>query len=173
MTTNLLLKSLFKLSLLVSVVLATAQQPAPKVDLAALRKEMTGVVAAWDHARTTLDKATMEKMLAPDFYVQLGEKKMTRKEFIDGSAQVSERVKLARFHTDIMPVTPKNDLCELVITEKLEYEIKMPDGKTDTVYSLWITRDGWAKTDAGWTAKYSEAIGNQNWRNQKPPITAW
>jgi hypothetical protein len=47
------------------------------------RKIIVDLNREWGKARVAFDKPTFEKMLAPDFYVQLPEQKLTRREFID------------------------------------------------------------------------------------------
>ncbi|OGU57011.1 MAG: hypothetical protein A2V66_05445 [Ignavibacteria bacterium RBG_13_36_8] len=123
----------------------------------------------WGKARVEFDKETFEKMLAPDFYVLLGDRKLTRKEFIDQISTQSPGVKLTRFDASVLTVKPRGDEWIAVIHEKLE--IETVNGK---IYSLWITRDGWKKVDSEWVITFSEAIGYEYWRGgEKPLFTDW
>jgi hypothetical protein len=137
------------------------------------RKIIVDLNAKWGKARVDLDKATMEKMLAPDFYVRIGEQKISRKDFIDQISTPNPSGKLLRFDVQVLTVMRKGDHWDAVIAEKLEGEGKGPDGKQHHSYSLWITRDGWKKVGDEWVALYSEAVGNQFWRDQKPPVANW
>jgi hypothetical protein len=63
-------------TLLAVIVTASAwAQSAPAVSSAEARKTI--------QARVALDKNTIERMLAPDSYVQTPDRKLTRQEFID------------------------------------------------------------------------------------------
>ncbi len=121
----------------------------------------------WGRARVALDKATFERMLAADFFVQLQDRKLTREEFIHGISSYAPGVKLARFDASVLTVRPAaNGEWEALILEKLEFE---KDGKK--IFSLWITRDGWRKTDAGWRIAYSIEAGSEWWADgsRRPP----
>jgi glyoxylase-like metal-dependent hydrolase (beta-lactamase superfamily II) len=53
--------------------------------------------AAWSRARVNVDKDVFEKMLAPDFYAQFPDRRLTRQEFIQRISNPSPGVKLTRF----------------------------------------------------------------------------
>lgn len=149
----------------------TAQEP-PEVR-AAVRKEITAGYDLWGKARLAFDKPTYDKMLTPDFYAQLPQRKLTRNEFIDAIATKNPQVKFLRFDSQILSLTKEGDTWIAVITEKMEIEIKGKDGQPDSKrYSLWITRDGWKKPDGHWMVAFTEAIGTETWR-EKPPIPGW
>jgi hypothetical protein len=110
----------------------------------------------WGTARVAFDRPTFEKMLAPDFYVQLPEQKLSRREFIDEISAPPRSGKLTRFDVTIFTV-----------------EFALAEGK-GTVYSLWVTRDRWKKFGDRWMALSSEAIGNESWRDgARPPFRDW
>jgi len=140
-----------------------------------IRDELTAVYGRWEKARTSFDTATFEQMLAPDFFCQIGAQKMTRAEFL---AQISVKqpgAELTRFDSDILTLRQDKDGAWVaVITEKLEFEGKGPDGKPNHVYSLWVTKDRFKKTGEAWQVLSSEAIGNENWSGgELPPFADW
>src|SRR5882672_5179757 len=107
--------------LAVIVTAAAGTQSAPAVSPAEARKAI--------QARVALDKNTIERMLAPDLYVQTPDRKLTRKEFID--AIFSRPYTLTRFDATVLTVEPRaNDWAALVL-EKLEGEIKDNSGQND------------------------------------------
>lgn len=168
-----ILTTMISIALFALLVVPTSQNT-QKVDLEAVRKDLNETYKIWGKARVDLDNKLMDKMLATDFYVLLApDRKMTKKEFIDGNSKPLDTIKLVRFESDIMTIMIKKDITEAVITEKLEYDVKTPEGTTARVYNFWVTRDGWKKTDSGWVAQYSEAVGAQGWRGTKPPIPNW
>ena len=60
---------------------------APKLTTAEARRIIADGNREWGRARVALDRAAFEKTLAPDFYVQLPDRKITRQRRIglDGS----------------------------------------------------------------------------------------
>jgi len=147
-----------------------AQAPST-LSRAEARKIIIDLNREWGKARVAFDKPTFEKMLAPDFYVQLPDQKLTRQEFIDEISARSRGGKLTRFDVEVFTVEPSGDAWVAVIEEKLEFA--RADGK-GTVYSLWVTRDRWKKFAERWMALSSEAIGNESWRDgAKPPFRDW
>jgi len=123
----------------------------------------------WGKARVEFDKETFEKMLAPEFYVQLPNRKLSRKQFINVISYQQPGVKLSRFDATVLTVSRAADGWVAVIHEKLELETA-----TGKIYSLWITRDGWKKVDNQWFITFSEAIGSEDWRGgEKPPFSDW
>jgi hypothetical protein len=69
--------------LAVIVTAAAGAQSDPAVSLAEARKAIEAGYVQWDKARVAMDKNTIERMLAPDLYVQTPDRKLTRQEFID------------------------------------------------------------------------------------------
>ena len=69
--------------LAVIVTAAAGAQSAPAVSSAEARKAIEAGYTEWAKARVALDMNTIESMLAPDFYFQLPDRKLTRQEFID------------------------------------------------------------------------------------------
>lgn len=140
----------------------------------AVRDELLGVNAAWDEARRSFDVAAFERMLAPDFHVQMGNERLTRAQFI---AEISTRrpgVELTRFDTRLLTLAPEDGHWVAVVEEKLEATLRGPDGTPRTSYSLWITRDRFRKQETGWVTLSSEAIGWETWSGgEQPPFDDW
>jgi hypothetical protein len=160
------------MSFLSAAALAPAQET-PRLTPSEARKIIADGNIAWGKARVALDQATFQRMLAPDFYVQLPDQKMTRQQFLDRISSNPPAGKLTRFDASVLTVTPSASIggWVAIIQEKLEYERADGQGKT---YALWITRDGWKKTGDRWVVTFSEAVGNEFWRDgAKPPFRDW
>ena len=63
--------------LAVIVTAAAGMQSAPAVSSAEARKAIQACYIEWDKARVAMDKNTIERMLAPDLYVQTPNRKLT------------------------------------------------------------------------------------------------
>ncbi len=153
-------------TLLAVIVTATAwAQSAPAVSSAEARKAI--------QARVAMDKNTIERMLAPDLYVQTPpDRKLTRQEFID--AIFSRPYTLTRFDATVLTVEPRGNDWAALVLEKLEGEIKDNSGKTIKIYVIGVVRDGWGKlNDNQWTLLWSEQLGQQLWEEEIPPIANW
>lgn len=164
--------------ILVSTVLAVivtatvGAQSAPAVSSTEARKAIQAGYVEWDKARVAMDKNTIERLLAPDLYVQTPDRKLTRQEFID--ALFKSSVTLKRFDATVLTVEPKGNDWAVVVLEKLEGEIKDKDGKTSKVYVVGVARDGWGiLNDNQWTLLWSEQLGQQRWKDESPPIANW
>ena len=164
--------------ILVSTVLAVivtatvGAQSAPAVSSTEARKAIQAGYVEWDKARVAMDKNTIERLLAPDLYVQTPDRKLTRQEFID--ALFKSSVTLKRFDATVLTVEPKGNDWAVVVLEKLEGEIKDKDGKTSKIYVMGVARDGWGKlNDNQWTLLWSEQLGQQRWKDESPPIANW
>jgi hypothetical protein len=145
------------------------EAPAPSI-----RDELTAVYDRWEQARTSFDESKMEELLAPDFFVQIGPERLTRTQFIDEVSVKRPDALLTRFDADILTLTREKDVWVAVITEKLEFDVKGPDGKRELVCSLWVTRDAFRKDDAGWRIVSSEALGWESWGGGRaPPFADW
>jgi hypothetical protein len=138
-----------------------------------VRDELTAVYAEWAEARTAHDKEVFERLLAPDFWVQIGANKLDRQRFIDEISVTKAGSKLARFDPQILTLAQEQGVWVAVITEKLEFETTLPDGTTSKIYSLWVTKDRFQKDGERWTILSSEALGWENWANAKPPLPDW
>jgi hypothetical protein len=148
-------------------------QPAPKLSLAEARRIIADGNRDWGRARVALDTAAFERTLAPDFYVQMPDKKISRSEFLAMISANPPGAKLVRFDASVLTVepAPASDGWVATIQEKLEFE--RADGK-GKAYALWITRDGWKKSADRWVVTFSEAIGNESWREgASPPFRDW
>jgi ketosteroid isomerase-like protein len=170
----LLVSSLASLPVLLA---RAAPTPAPRqaaTQLAEVRAELEAVSEAWDAARTSFDTAAFERMLAPDFWVQIGTEKMTRAEFIALVSTRRPEAQLARFESEILTLQKEGERWVAVVQEKLEVETRAPDGTTGKAYSLWVTKDSFRKDGASWTTLSSEAVGWQGWNGgELPPFDDW
>lgn len=157
-------------ALLVVIVTAAAwAQSAPAVNSTEARKAIQAGYVEWGKARVALDMNTIERMLAPDFYFQLPDRKRTRQEFIDGLPSL----KLTRFDASVLTVEPRGNDWSVLIFAKGEVEIKDKEGKTSKGYIALVARDGWRKSnDNQWTILSSEPLGQQRWQ-ERPPIANW
>ena len=159
------LRGRIPVSTLLAVIVTAAAwaQSAPAVSSAEARKAI--------QARAAMDKNTIERMLAPDLYVQTPDRKLTRQEFIDGI--FNRPYTLNRFDATVLTVEPRGNDWSVLIFEKVEVETKDKDGKTSKGYRVLVARDGWRKlNDNQWTLISSEPLGQQRWQ-ESPPIANW
>ena len=157
-------------TLLAVIVTAVAgAQSAPAVSPAEARTAIQAGYATWAKARVALDMSTIERMLAPDFYFQLPDRKLTRQEFIDRVPSL----KITRFSETVLTVEPRDNDWSVFIFAKAEIETKDKEGKTSKEYRVLVARDGWRKlNDNQWTLLSSEPLGQQRWQ-ESPPISNW
>ena len=155
--------------LAVIVTAAAGAQSAPAVSPDEARTAIQGGYAEWVKARIAVDMNTIEKMLAPDFSLQLPDRKLTRQEFI-------ERVrtsKITRFEESVLTVEPMGNDWSVHVFLKVEAETKDKDGKTSKGYRVLVSRDGWRKlNDNQWILLSSQVLGQQQW-TERPPIANW
>jgi hypothetical protein len=147
-----------------------AEAPGPTA--ADARKIIAEGNREWGRARVALDRAAFERTLAPDFYVQMPDKKITRSEFLEMISTNPKGGKLVRFDASVLTVepSPSKDGWVAIIQEKLEFERQ----DKSKVYSLWVTRDTWKKLGDRWVVTSSEAIGDEFWRDGAvPPFRDW
>ena len=150
--------------LAVIVTPAAGTQSAPSISSAEARKAI--------QARMALDKNTIESMLSPDLCVQTPDQKLTRQELID--AIFSHPYALTRFDATVLTVEPRGNEWAALVLEKLEGEVKDNSGKTSKIYAMAVARDGWGKVnDNQWTLLWSEQLGQQQWKEERPPIANW
>lgn len=148
-----------------------ASTPTQEQSLADVRAELTEAYSNWGRARVEIDEEAYESTLAPDFYVLLNGERVSREGFL---GMISRPSGLTRFDVEVLTVRPKDGAWEAVIAEKLEFEGQAPDGSTQRMCSLWITRDGARQVDGEWQFLYSEEIGHENWRpGTSPPFADW
>ena len=148
---------------------AAGAQSAPAVNSTEARKAIEAGYTEWAKARGALDMNTIERMLAPDFYFQLPDRKLTRQEFIDRV----HSAKTTRFDASVLTIDPRGNDWSVVISAKVEVETKDEQGKTSKVYTMLVARDGWRKSnDNQWTLLSSEPLGRQQWQ-ESPPIANW
>ena len=155
--------------LAVIVTAAAGAQSAPAVSPDEARTAIQAGYAEWVKARLALDMNTVERLLAPDFYFQLPDQKLTRQEFI-------ERVrtsKITRFEENVLTVEPVGNDWSVHVFLKVEAETKDKDGKTSKGYRVLVSRDGWRKVnDNQWVLISSQVLGQQRWQ-ERPPIANW
>ena len=167
--TNLRGRILVSTLLAVIVTDAVWAQSAPAVNSPEARKAIEAGYIEWAKARVAPDMNTIERMLAPDFYFQLPDRKRTRQEFIDSM----HSLKITRFDASVLTVEPRGSDWSVVIFEKGEVETKDDRGKTSKGYIALVARDGWRKlNDNQWTLLSSEPLGQQRWQ-EIPPIANW
>ena len=96
-------------STLLAVIVTTAAgaQSVPSVSSADARKAIEAGYTEWAKARVALDMSTIERMLAPDFYFQLPDRKVTRQVFIDRMPSL----KITRFDASVLTVEPRGNDC--------------------------------------------------------------
>ena len=159
--------------LAVIVTAAAGAQTAPAMNSAEARKAIEAAYAVFGKAAVApMDKNTMEKMLAPDLYVQTPDRKLTRQEFID--ALFKSSVTLKRFDATVLTVEPKGNDWAVLVFEKLEGQLKDKSGKTSKIYIWGVARDGWGQSkDNQWTVLYSEELGGPETSQEIPPIANW
>jgi hypothetical protein len=151
-----------------------SQQGAQPAELARVREELSEVGARWDAARTGFDTAAFERMLAPDFWVQIGAEKLTRARFLEMISKPQPGARLVRFDSRILTLARDGEAWAAVVLEKLEAEVTGPDGAQGKSYGLWVTRDRFREEGDGWTCLSSEALGSQSWSGgQTPPFEDW
>jgi len=158
------------------LVIASVTLPAqtPELTIAEARKVIVAGNARWGKARVAIDKKTFEEMLGPDFYAQLQDRRLTRQEFLDRISQNPAGATLTRFDVTVLTVQPTGKSWTAVIAEKLEYDRKRDDGRTEKAYALWVTRDVWQQTGDKWIILSTEALGTERWRaGEKPPFPDW
>lgn len=158
---------------------ASAGAPPTASDMPALSAEAARRLIAdgnrtWGRARVALDVATFERMLAPDFYAQFQDRRLTRQQFIDRISAADPKLRLVRFDATVLTVQPTPDGWVAVIHERLEREGRTPGGAGPKTYALWITRDRWLWTGGEWKIASTEAIGSEVWDGgATPPFGDW
>jgi|SRR5580704_1306429 hypothetical protein len=133
------------------------------------RKAIESGNVEWGKARVAIDKNAFEKMLAPTLYVQVGDRRLTRQQFVDRISSYPPGVTLTRFDARVLTVAPNGHDWVAIIFEKLEYELKGSNGKTEKEYWAWVTRDGWRKVAGDkWLMLYSEEVSHEKWKGTCP-----
>ena len=160
-------------SILVCQTLLVAQQRQPNPGAVEARKTIQEGNTEWGKARVAHDRATFEKMLAPDFYVQLPDKKVSRQEFMDLISTRPPNSRLTRFDPIVLTVEPAGSEWEAVILERLESERTTADGKSQKIFVLYVTKDTWRKTGEKWQILSSAVVSNEMWTDNPPPLSLW
>ncbi len=160
--------------LTIAIPMTVVSQTSPADSSVEARKAIEAGYAEWSKARVAMDKNTLEKMLAPDSYVQLSDRRLTRQEFIDRISSYPRGVKLTRFDAGVFTLVPKGNDWIATIVEKIEYEHKDAEGKTEKMYMAWVTRDGWRMvSNDRWLVLFSEEVSHEQWEGTPPPIANW
>lgn len=127
----------------------------------------------WGDARMRYDRAVFERMLAPDFHVDINGNRTSRADFIDQISTPSPNVRTTRFDASVLTVQPDGDDGWMaIVQEKVETEGTLGNGMPFHSYALWITRDGWRRVGDEWRIAYSEAVSTERW-NSPPPLAEW
>jgi hypothetical protein len=159
--------------LAVIVTAAAGAQTAPAMNSAEARKAIEAAYAVFGKAAVApMDKNTMEKMLAPDLYVQTASRRATRQEYLD--YLYTRPLTLTRFDATVLTVEPRGNDWAVLVFEKLEGQFKDKNGKTSKIYIWGVARDGWGlRKDNQWTVLYSEELGGPQTSEELPPIANW
>ena len=148
---------------------AFAEPGSPAVSPEEARKAIQDGNVEWGRARVACDKHAFEKLLAPTLYVQLGDRRLSRQQFIDRISSSPPGISLTRFDAHVLTVAPKGGDWVAIILEELEFERKDSQGKTEKEYWVWVTRDGWRKVDGDrWLILYSEEVSHEKCKG--PPL---
>jgi len=155
--------------LAVIVTAAAGAQSVPAVSSAEARKAIQAGYIELGKARVALDMNTIERLVAPDFYFQNPDRKLTRREFIDKMPSSP----VTRLDVSVLTVEPRGNDWSALISEKVEVESKDDHGKTSKGYIMLVSRDGWRKlNDNQWTFISCEPLGKERWQ-ETPPIANW
>ena len=157
----------------VLVTAAAGAQSAPAISSAEARKAIEAAYVVFGKAAVgPMDKNTVERMLAPDLYVQTASRRATRQEYLD--YLYTRPLTLTRFDATVLTVEPRGNDWAVLVFEKLEGQLKDKNGKTSKIYIWGVARDGWGiLNDNQWTLLWSEQLGQQRWKDESPPIANW
>jgi hypothetical protein len=147
------------------------------------RKAIESGNVEWGKARVALDRNTFERMVAPTLYFRVGNRMLTRQQFIVGNQRLTRDqfidaissyppgVKLTRFDARVLTVMPDGKDWVAIILETLEYERKDSRGKTEKEYWTCVTRDGWRKaSDGQWLILFSAEVSREKWEGVPPSL---
>jgi len=158
--------------LAVIVTAAAGAQTAPAMNSAEARKAIEAAYAVFGKAAVApMDKNTMEKMLAPDLYVQTATRRATRQEYLD--YLYTRPLDLTRFNATVLTVEPRGNDWAVLVFEKIEGQLKDKNGTTSKIYIWGVARDGWGLRNNQWTVLYSEELGGPETSQEIPPIANW
>ena len=152
---------------------AAGAQSAPALSSAEARKAIEAAYLVFGKAAVApMDKNTVERMLAPDLYVQTASRRATRQEYLD--YLYTRPLSLTRFDATVLTVEPRGNDWAVLVFEKLEGQIKDKSGKTSKIYIWGVARDGWGqRKDNQWTVLFSEELGGPQTSEEIPPIANW
>ena len=153
-----------------------AQPANPLDDPRVVREALTAINADWSRIRLGYDSAGAEALLAPDFYVAMTNRRLTRDEFIR-SVATRGPASLTRFANPILTIAREagKDEWTAIVMEKMEMQRPAPDGSRATGYMLWVTRDRYRRlSPTKWVIVSSEEVMHENWLDgRRPPIPDW
>ena len=157
--------------------IAAQQQPSggrpPAPDKAAVRNAIEEADQIWGRARLSFDRAAFERLMLPEFFVELPNRRLSRSEFMEMIATPPPPGrKLKRFDAHVLTISQDGDAWVTVEEEKLEVESTTPSGGQVTWYSLFVTRNVWKQVDGHWAEASSIDLGDDSW-NTRPPIAGW
>ena len=170
---NLVGRILVSTLLAVIVTAAAGAQSAPAMSSTEARKAIEAAYVVFGKAAVApMDKNTVERMLAPDFYVQTATRRATRQEYLD--YLYTRPLSLTRFDPTLLTVEPRGNDWAVLVFEKLEGQIKDKSGKTSKIYIWGVARDEWGqRNDNQWTILFSEQLGGPQKSEEIPPIANW
>jgi hypothetical protein len=157
----------------VIVTAAAGAQSAPAISSAEARKAIEAAYVVFGKAAVApMDKNTVERMLAPDLYVQTASRRATRQEYLD--YLYTRPLSLTRFNATVLTVEPRGNDWAVLVFEKLEGQLKDKSGKTSKIYIWGVARDVWGqRNDNQWTVLSSEELGGPQTSEEIPPIANW
>jgi hypothetical protein len=155
------------------VTAAAGAQSAPAINSTEARKAIEAAYVVFGKAAVApMDKNTVERMLAPDLYVQTASRRVTRQEYLD--YLYTRPLSLTRFDATVLTVEPRGSDWAVLVFEKLEGQLKDKSGKTSKIYIWGVARDGWGqRKDNQWTVLFSEELGGPQTSEEIPPIANW
>jgi hypothetical protein len=163
--------------LVAASVLIQAQPRIPKpaeFTLAEARAAIVATYARWGKARIKIDKKAMDSIVAPEFYVSMYGRKLSREEFLSDIGIEQPGFRLTRFDVDVLTVRKTERGWTAVIAEKVEVATPGSEGNPQKRCSYWVTRDGFSIEGDELLITFSEAIGHENWApGETPPIGGW
>jgi hypothetical protein len=106
--------------------------------------------------------AALEQQMTPQFKCSLRSGvELDRDGFLKTVSEGHKRAPLERFDVVIQSVEREDGGWAATIQETLLTHIKGADGGQVRVESVWVTRDGWIRTDEGWRAAYTKELSSE------------
>lgn len=160
-----------------AVALMQNHSAAPKsaeLTLADARAPIGATYVRWGRARVGIDRKALDVILAPDFYVSMYGRKISRDTFLNEISTEFPDRRLTRFDVDVLTVRKTDWGWTAVIAEKIEYSISGSSGEKQKQCGYWVTRDGFSHEGDKWLITFSEVIGHERWApGETLPIEDW